>query len=165
VPQLFRTACKCGEPRFIGSSQFYLDKRKGLPRTMCKACCTKEGEAWRKANPAAHRAGYTRRNHIWNLRIRFNLTTEEFEALAAKSDGRCGICREPESRSRRLSLDHDHKTGELRGFLCSRCNLLLGNARDRIDLLLRAAEYLRSARLQRPTVTREQIHSEAIVIA
>jgi hypothetical protein len=90
---------------------------------------------------------YLRNSHRTHLKKRFGLTPEEFEILSAASDGTCGICRRPEPRKRRLSLDHDHATGRLRGFLCGRCNLLLGYVNDNPDLLVAAATYLRSADL------------------
>jgi hypothetical protein len=43
----------------------------------------------------------------------------------------------------RLAIDHDHKTGVVRGLLCKRCNSdVLGAADERSDILLRAAAYL-----------------------
>lgn len=43
-----------------------------------------------------------------------------------------------------LQVDHDHKTGDVRALLCSRCNSLLGYADDSIELLKRAIAYLES---------------------
>lgn len=104
---------------------------------------------WRKKHPAQHKVIYTRANHRSNLKNRFGLTVEEFNILVAQSDGLCGICREIEIRDRRMCLDHDHKTGVVRGFLCSRCNLLLGNAADSIELLENACRYLISTKALR----------------
>ncbi|NCA22781.1 MAG: hypothetical protein EBS86_16815, partial [Crocinitomicaceae bacterium] len=39
-------------------------------------------------------------------------------------------------------IDHDHKTGKVRGLLCRECNLLLGFSRDNIHLLEKAISYL-----------------------
>jgi hypothetical protein len=59
--------------------------------------------------------------------------------------GRCAICGKV-PRSRRLAVDHDHKTGEVRGLLCASgdfgCNKGLGYFNDDPELLRRAYEYL-----------------------
>lgn len=65
----------------------------------------------------------------------------EYDVLFEAQDGRCAICREP--RRQRLSVDHDHKSGLVRGLLCRRHNgQLLPAARDRPEILRAAAEYL-----------------------
>lgn len=131
----------CGRVREIGSN-FTLDA-DGRPTTKCRFCTREEHLKWRREHPEAHKAIYRRCNLKANLKRRFGLTIEEYNALVEMSDGLCGICRQPESRDRRLSLDHDHQTGAIRGFLCSKCNLLLGNAGDDADLLERAINFLK----------------------
>jgi len=140
-----RSVCAggCGRPRIAGPD-FYLSG--GLPRQKCKKCLAKDARNWRKANPAKHRASRWKANHQSHLKRRFGLTPAEYDALVAQSDGLCGICRKPETRARRIALDHDHATGEIRGFLCSGCNLLLGNAKDSIDLLEQAIQYLKKSK-------------------
>lgn len=71
-------------------------------------------------------------------------TPEEYELLLKYQDGKCGICR-AKPRTRKLAVDHDHVTGNIRGLLCSRCNHdLLGKAHDDVVLLERAIDYLQS---------------------
>ena len=56
-------------------------------------------------------------------RARELLTEDDYAALLAAQDGRCAICRRPPKEGgRRLSVDHDHATGAVRGLLCFRCN-------------------------------------------
>jgi hypothetical protein len=57
-------------------------------------------------------------------------------------DGRCAICRKKPQTGRRLSVDHDHKTGEVRGLLCTLCNQGLGYFKDDPGRLGAALEYL-----------------------
>ncbi len=46
--------------------------------------------------------------------------------------------------SRRHHVDHNHKTGEIRGVLCNRCNVALGMARDNPYVLRALADYIES---------------------
>ena len=54
----------------------------------------------------------------------------------------CVICGEPESGNKQLAIDHDHTTCLIRGVLCQRCNVGLGQFRDNPELLRFAALYL-----------------------
>ncbi len=55
--------------------------------------------------------------------------------------GECEICRRTFER---LVLDHCHKTGRIRGWLCRNCNLGMGLLGDSQDGLLNAVAYLKS---------------------
>jgi Recombination endonuclease VII len=72
----------------------------------------------------------------------FGITAEKYDEMLELQGGRCAICR-VKPRTRRLSVDHDHATNEIRGLLCTRCNhKLLGSAREDPVVLRRAARYL-----------------------
>jgi len=71
------------------------------------------------------------------------VTTEEYDRLYNKQDGRCKICSIHQfNHDKPLCVDHDHKTGEIRGLLCNQCNLGLGLFKDNPDSLLNAIKYL-----------------------
>lgn len=78
------------------------------------------------------------------MRRQFGIGADEFDALLVAQGGRCAICPAEvgDSIGRPLSVDHCHKTGAVRGLLCSACNLGLGKFRDDPELLRKAAEYL-----------------------
>jgi hypothetical protein len=59
--------------------------------------------------------------------------------LFEKQHGLCGICHDPMHRP---VLDHCHETMKVRGLLCSRCNVGLGQFRDSLALLTAAQHYL-----------------------
>lgn len=71
--------------------------------------------------------------------------------MLAEQHGVCAICKMPEHKINHmtgkidpLSVDHDHKTGDVRALLCNECNRALGNMREdpeRIRALLRYAEW------------------------
>jgi len=51
---------------------------------------------------------------------------------------KCAIC----GGTKRLAIDHDHKTGRIRGRLCINCNSGLGMFKDDVELLRTAVSYL-----------------------
>lgn len=81
------------------------------------------------------------------LKRKYNITLERYDELLEQQSGVCAICCKPPTTENhygtmRLSVDHDHKTGEVRGLLCSKCNLTLGCVDDNKELLLSAVLYL-----------------------
>lgn len=52
---------------------------------------------------------------------RFGITLTEYEQFLAYQNGRCALC-PAVPNLRALAVDHDHKSGAIRGLLCLRCN-------------------------------------------
>lgn len=74
----------------------------------------------------------------------FGLSVQEYDHLMQHQGGVCAICRNPPKKSR-YHVDHDHKTGIIRGILCMWCNhKLLAGARESIVILERALGYLKN---------------------
>lgn len=66
------------------------------------------------------------------------------EEIKSAFTGYCHICGVPEIEcTRKLSMDHDHATGQFRGWLCGNCNHILGKSGDSSEHLLKAARYLK----------------------
>ena len=88
----------------------------------------------RPYDPAKRRAA--------NLK-RYGITERQWQAMWERQKGRCDICARllPE----RPHLDHDHRTGRVRGLLHWWCNRLIGNHRNTPLMFRRAAEYLESS--------------------
>jgi Recombination endonuclease VII len=71
---------------------------------------------------------------------RYGITPAEYDALLAKQNGACAICRRrPKGR---LCVDHCHVTGMVRGLLCKECNGALGYLKDDQASLVAALAYL-----------------------
>lgn len=79
----------------------------------------------------------------WVLQT-YGITSEQYWALYEAQGGVCAICQRAKGTARRkLSVDHNHKTGEVRGLLCGPCNRdVLGHLRDDPAALRRGADYL-----------------------
>lgn len=74
----------------------------------------------------------------------------EFDAAMAVQENCCAICHTEFSQlpSKHIHADHDHRNGERRGVLCSKCNTALGLFNDSTLMLRRAAEYLENPPLR-----------------
>lgn len=101
---------------------------------------TEEAKAKKQAyrNSPAGRAA----RRAYELKKAYGITLEQYELILAAQAGKCAICR-CTPRSKRLAVDHDHKTKAIRGLLCSNCNhKLLGAAHDKVDILKNAIRYI-----------------------
>lgn len=92
-----------------------------------------------------HRAKYPdrerelQRSH--DLNKNYGISIAEYESLLKRQRGVCAVCKK-EPIKRRLDVDHDHRTGKIRGLLCPNCNNGLGRFLDSVLLLRAAAKYL-----------------------
>ena len=79
-----------------------------------------------------------------SLRYHYGLSIIEFNNILLAQNNRCAICNEPLDlqNSKNVHIDHDHKTGKIRGILCQKCNLAIGLLRDNPEYTKRATEYL-----------------------
>lgn len=84
-----------------------------------------------------------------DLRVMYGITIEDYNKMFIDQGGCCAICRRPEvivdkrtDRMRRLSVDHDHETGIVRGLLCHACNVCLGFVEESTDVIDRVRLYL-----------------------
>lgn len=94
---------------------------------------------WHKANPS-----FKRDSRILHL---YGLTPEDYAVLVDKQHGVCLICLkppDPEGKpiSRYLHVDHDHRTGRVRGLLCGKCNTALGQLADDPERMRRMIDYV-----------------------
>jgi hypothetical protein len=77
------------------------------------------------------------------LRKRFGITANQYDGMYLSQGGVCAICYKPEI-GQRLSVDHCHKTGKVRGLLCDTCNTTLGKFEDIPERFISAAIYLQN---------------------
>ena len=77
---------------------------------------------------------------------RHGITKRKYRTMLDEQNHLCAICASPSGlgtkKSRELSVDHCHQTGQVRGLLCTRCNVGLGYFQDNPMNLRRAIDYL-----------------------
>lgn len=82
------------------------------------------------------------------LRRLYGITIEEYTQMFTEQNGVCAICFTAETSKHQngkvkgLSVDHNHKTGQVRQLLCNNCNISIGLMRDNVLLAQNVANYL-----------------------
>lgn len=69
--------------------------------------------------PKRQRKRTTTREFLAHVQRTYGLSPAEYRALYYAQGGRCYVCRRATGRARRLGVDHDHLTGEVRGLVCT----------------------------------------------
>ena len=98
----------------------------------------KQSREIRKANP--ERTKLSQRKS--SLKSQYGLTLEQFDLLSKSQNYECRIC----NRKIKLCVDHDHKTGKVRGLLCSRCNRCIGQFEENVIFLKNAIKYIKETK-------------------
>lgn len=135
---LTRVCSRCGIEK--GLEAF---KSTRYVRSRCSDCYIQQytnWNRWQKQHP-----DYVKNKE---LKRKYKFSIVEYKVLLEKQNGVCAICCKAETRKFKgtiveLSVDHCHKTGKVRGLLCTRCNRTLGMFKDSIGLFESAIEYLR----------------------
>jgi len=142
-----RICTKCDQEK--PWSEFYRKSNGFNGRTSeCRSCRRAYDETRRDARRAylaTWRAQNQSRQHAYQVKQHYGLEHGEYDKLLTGQGGLCAACRQPESMKRRLSVDHDHETGAVRGLLCNACNRAIGLAKDDPARLEGCAAYLRRA--------------------
>ena len=57
-----------------------------------------------------------------NRILKYGISNSEFQRMEERCGGLCEVCRKPPPKGRPLNIDHDHRTGAVRGLVCTKCN-------------------------------------------
>lgn len=106
---------------------------------------------YNKLHPEKHRAANLKYERVHKDRVvnrkllqKYGISLQEKIQLFEKQLGLCAICEFKFETVYSAHVDHDHKTGKVRGLLCLTCNHLIGKAKDSVSILQKAATYLTS---------------------
>ncbi len=135
---------KCGK-EFPATLEFFRkdSRRKENLGCQCKDC---QKEYYREyiKNSEKLKESFRRKR----LKHEYRISIEEYDILLESQSGVCAICGKEETAKdkhgnpKRLSVDHDHETGKIRGLLCHRCNVGVGML-GTVELLNRAKDYIK----------------------
>lgn len=183
--------CKwCGKTKPL--TDFYRHgQSKDGRRPECKACTAARRKRWYAANRAGeiervkawqreNSERYAARLRDWralnrehkrladregHLRRKFGITQAEYEQMLDAQGGGCGVCGDAPRPGQALHVDHDHRTGRVRGLLCVNCNNGLGQFKEAPGRVRMALEYLEAGEpvlaeiVQSGRLTRERVAS------
>lgn len=125
-------------------------------KNVCKICMRKLQKEWRLKNPESLTKYAVKRN--------FDISLEEYKTIFKQNNYQCAICKATRNKgykNYKLAIDHDHKTGKIRGVLCFPCNKALGFMEDDIERLKNAISYLGLSKLSPTKVKTARINIKA----
>ena len=143
-----KQCAECGEKKSL--SEF--NKNKRTKDRLCYNCrdCNKKYNRIHKVELAERKKIYNRTEkgksgiHRRNLKNKYGITFEQYDEMFEKQNGICAICGGININGRRLGVDHNHRTGQIRALLCNSCNHIIGDAKEDITILQSAINYLKS---------------------
>lgn len=148
-----KTCPRCGIEKELTPENFGPAGRKGdrVYFCWCRSCSRERVAAAlaEEGGPARHQQ--YRRRHM--LRRRYGIEPEEYDQILQWQSGVCKICKKPPRAKRAggpvtpLQVDHDHRTGAVRGLLCFKCNAGIGQFNDDPELMRAAVAYVEASRV------------------
>jgi len=127
----------------------------------CRACHKNRSKSWTKTHPSTRTISSRKYNNSdkrrkvsqkFNTTVKrinsnlkkYGITYTEYEQIFKSQNSLCAICeKEIYLRGKLTHVDHDHKTGKVRGILCLWCNNVLGYCNDNIFILEKAISYVK----------------------
>jgi len=145
MARLSKKCPRCKDEKLV--AKFYSDKshKDGLS-TECKTCRKLQAKKRRASEQGSKLIRESK------LKDKYGITLDEYDKLFEEQNGVCAICKQPETKKHitgaiyRLSVDHNHRNKKVRGLLCKRCNIILGQLEvdDKgVELLQAAIIYVR----------------------
>ena len=130
-----KQCCRCKELKPETNFSKFKKNKNGL-NNACKACINSWKRNYSLAHPEkikeANKKWYAAKGRKYHLERKYGIRVEDVPQS-------CQVC----GSRKRICVDHNHETGIVRGFLCNRCNVVLGKVRDNPSLLEKLALYLR----------------------
>ena len=130
-----KVCTKCKKKKSL--SCFYKDRQKqGGLRYWCKDCVLENVYAWEEKNIGNLKSIIKNRD----LKKLYGIGLVDYERMYNTQCGFCLICK---TKKDVLCIDHNHKTGKIRGLLCNNCNRVLGSVKEDVNILSEMIDYIK----------------------
>ncbi len=140
-------ACYCKKCITFYNKVYYASNRE-KHNAACRKSKAARPEVY-KNRAKIYRTEHKEKRRIEKLRYLYNLTLSDYDAMMKNQDGACAICGErPNDSDKKLGVDHNHATNQIRGLLCNACNMAVGFLKDNPELCRNAALYLEKYELR-----------------
>lgn len=120
------------------------DRHDGLS-SKCKPCANAWHREYRRLNPGL-REKYSpsvKNPRASHLKAAYRISEQQYSDMLIAQGGHCAVCQRKRPGGRgSFHVDHDHVSGKVRGLLCARCNMGIGQLGDSIEGLRAAISYL-----------------------
>lgn len=133
------TTCNIEQP--LENYSRAISKGKEYKQSSCKTCRNKKKALKRLEEPEKEAL----RKRKQKLKYSYDMTIEDYDKMYLNQQGLCKICNNSFDK---LNIDHCHINGNVRGLLCTGCNLGLGSFKDNEQSLNSAIFYLRNSKLK-----------------
>lgn len=110
-------------------------------RAQCKPCRSQARKFYSNGTKRSEYKYNPEKDRERKFKYHYGITVAEYDAMHESQGGLCKICQRPEN-GKRLSVDHCHTTGRVRGLLCAPCNQAIGMLQDSPVILQAAIDYL-----------------------
>jgi len=153
---------KCNQEK--ASEDFYIRTKTKLLHSACKKCeremakdwyeknkdyAKSKVKLWRDENKTKvinYRTANRGKHHKQEISRKYKVSIDWFDAQLASQEGKCAICSKLlawTDKHNTPHVDHCHKSGNVRGILCNRCNTVLGLCQESIQIFNQLKKYLK----------------------
>lgn len=127
-----------GQPTSVGKRKIVLNEaQKVLARERNRRYNAKSREK-KKAYYEANKEKFVEYERNRQLLKTYGISSADYFSMLEDQGGKCKICGTTEPRTKGgkyFAVDHCHRTGVVRGLLCTKCNVALGFYESRAGLL------------------------------
>jgi hypothetical protein len=148
IKESYKTCVKCLHRKHFDN---FTDQSKA-PDGKCNTCrdCLKKYRQETKQRQQAWSKQYNKKNGEYirykRLNAKYGVDKEWYDETLKKQNYSCAICKGTDVKGngkKHFHVDHNHKTGKVRGLLCSHCNTAIGKLQESEEILINALEYLK----------------------